>query len=439
MASIERTAYPRFPRQLSDQELDVRFGPTVEEAELIPSEGQGDEARLTFIVMLKSRQQLGYFPLLDEVPEQVIAFLRSALNLPASTGLIDGRVKSHTISRYRSPIRAHLGVRRYGDGGEGVIDPVIRAAALTMSDPADLINLAIETLVKANVELPAFSALDRIVGHLRQEVHAALYHSITSRLRCEQQTALDALLEVPPGENVSPMARFRESPGPATLQHIRQWSVRLAELDAVIDPKSFLEGVAHTKIRQFAAEAGRMQIGDLRDLTQLGKRHTLLVCFLFQTQAETRDELAEMFLRRMRKTRHAAKERLRALQERHQSMEESLISVLGEVLNQAKDDCSDHDLGRRVRAVLDAEGGVELLGAQVESVSAYHQGNYLPLLWQFHADHRFVLFRVLELIGLASTTQDSALIDAWRYVVQHRRTRRATLLREIDLGFLSQR
>jgi TnpA family transposase len=182
-----------------------------------------------------------------------------------------------------------------------------------------------------------------------------------------------------------------------------------------------------------------MQIGDLRDLAQPGKRHTLLLCFLFQTQAGTRDELVEMFLRRMRKTRYAAQERLRALQERHQSMEESLIGVLGQVLKQAKDDCNDHDLGRRVREVLDAEGAVELLGARVESVSAYHQGNYLPLLWQLHADHRSVLFRLLELIGLASTTQDNALVDAWQCVLQHRRTHRATIPREIDLGFLSQR
>ncbi|MBK1724922.1 Tn3 family transposase [Thiocystis violacea] len=235
------------------------------------------------------------------------------------------------------------------------------------------------------------------------------------------------------------MARFKESPGPATLQHMREWTERLAELDAIIDSKPFLKGVAHTKIRQFAAEADQTQIGDLRDLTQPGKRDTLLLCFLFQAQAGTRDELVEMFLRRMRKNRHAARERLRALQERHQSLEESLIGVLGQVLSQAKDECSDHDLGRRVRQVLDAEGGVDLLGAQVESVSAYHHDNHLPLLWPFHADHRSALFRVLELIGLASATQDSALIEAWRYVLQHRRARQATLPRDIDLGFLSLR
>jgi hypothetical protein len=298
MASIDRTAYPQFSLQLSDHELDARFGPTGEETELTFRESRGDAARLTFLVMLKSRQQLGHFPLLDEVPEQIVAFLRTALNIPASTDLIDGRVKSHTLSRDRGPIRACLGVRRYGDGGEAVVNRAIRAAALTMSDPADLINLAIETLIKANAELPAFSALDRVVGHLRQEVHAVLYHSITAGLTQEKCAALDMLLEVPPGESVSPMARFKESSGPATLQHIRQRTERLAELDAIVAPKPFLEGVAHTKIRQFAAEAARMQSGELRDLAQPGKRHTLLLCFLLQTQAGTRDELVEMFLRR---------------------------------------------------------------------------------------------------------------------------------------------
>lgn len=439
MASIERTAYPRFSQQLSDQELDDRFGPTTEEAAWVLRHSSSNEERLTFLVMLKSLQQLGYFPVLDEVPEQVLAFLRTVLNLPASTALIDSRSRSHTLFRQRTLIRTQLGMCRYGEGGETVITPVIRSAALTMSDPADLINLAIETLIKAHVELPAFSALDRVVGHVRQEVHAKLYQSITADLTSTLATTLDALLDVPLGESISPFARFKESPGPATLHHIRQWSDRLAELDDIIDPKPLLKGVAHTKIRQFAAEASRMQIGDLRDLTQPGKRHTLLLCFLFQAQAGTRDELVEMFLRRMRKTRHAAKEKLRALQEKHQSMEESLIGVLGQVLNQARDECSDHDLGNRVRQVLDAEGGVDLLGTQVDSVSAYHQGNDLPLLWQFHVNHRSVLFRVLELIGLSSTTQDSALIDAWRYVLHHRRARLPLLPKGIDLAFLSQR
>jgi len=439
MASLNRTAYPRLPKQLSDEELEAQYGPTEEETALTFKETIGDSARLTFLVMLKTRQQLGYFPLLGDVPEQITVFLAAALSLPLDPALLNARVKTKTLFRYRSLIRTHLGTSAYGDAGERLIEPVIRTAALTMSDPADLINLAVETLTRSNLELPAFSALDRLVGHLRQQVHAALYRSITAELNPEQAARLDALLEVPSGESVSAIARLKESPGPATLKHIRRWTQRLAELDDILDPKPLLAGVAHTKIRQFAAEAARLQVGDLRDLSQPGKRHTLILCLLFQAQATTRDELVEMFLRRMRQTRHAAQEHLLLLQERHREMEEALIDVLGQVLNQAKGDCGDDILGRRVRRILEDQGGVDTLGAHVEAVSAYHRNNYLPLLWYAHATHSYVLFRVLELLGIESATRDRALVDAWHYVLRHRNSRRRTLPCEIDLGFLSQR
>ncbi len=40
-------------------------------------------------------------------------------------------------------------------------------AAETMSDPADLINRAVEVLQAASIDLPAFSALDRLINHMR--------------------------------------------------------------------------------------------------------------------------------------------------------------------------------------------------------------------------------------------------------------------------------
>jgi len=58
MASIDRTAYPRFSHPLSDQELDARYGPTEEETVLTLDKSLGAGARLTFLVMLKTRQQL---------------------------------------------------------------------------------------------------------------------------------------------------------------------------------------------------------------------------------------------------------------------------------------------------------------------------------------------------------------------------------------------
>lgn len=437
MASIDRTAYPRLGKRLSASELEAQYAITEEEARLVRLATNGDSPRLTFLVLLKTRQHLGYFPTLLELPDQIVRFLADSFGLPQTTPLLDAEIKKKTLSRYRTVIRSHLGGTAYD--GDRLIEPVVRTAALTMSDPADLINVAIETLMQSNVELPAYSTLDRLVGHVRHQVHESLYRSITAGLSEAQGTRLDALLEVPPGESISGIAHLKEFPGPATPKHIRQWTDRMAELDAILDPRPLLAGIAHTKIRQFAAEAARLQLGDLRNLSQPGKRRTLILCLLFQAQSTTRDELVEMFLRRMRRTRHAAQEQLRLLQERHREMEETLIGVLGQVVHQARGDFSDDILGRQVRRILEDQGGVDTLGAHVEAVSAYHQNNYLPLLWRAHATQRSLLFRVLELLRLESATRDNALVDAWHYLLHHRNSRRQCLPLDIDLGFLSQR
>jgi len=69
MASIERTAYPRLGKRLSASELKTHYSIT------------DVKARLTFLAMLKTRQHLGYFPALLEVPAQIVRFLADAFGL----------------------------------------------------------------------------------------------------------------------------------------------------------------------------------------------------------------------------------------------------------------------------------------------------------------------------------------------------------------------
>src|SRR6185437_15647624 len=91
-------------------------------------------------------------------------------------------------------VRAHLHVAPYGKAVERLLTQTILGAAGTMSDPADLINRAIEALQSASIDLPAFSTLDRLAGKLRAEVHGRMFDRVAERLAGEDATALDALL-----------------------------------------------------------------------------------------------------------------------------------------------------------------------------------------------------------------------------------------------------
>ena len=54
-----------------------------------------------------------------------------------------------------------------------VAEAAIREAALVKNHPPDLINVALERLVEASLELPAFSTLDEMAATIRAEVNAA--------------------------------------------------------------------------------------------------------------------------------------------------------------------------------------------------------------------------------------------------------------------------
>ena len=439
MASIERTAYPRLTGRMSEAMHRQAYTLSEDEKTLVLQSANGNSGRLTFAVLLKARQALGYFPSASEIPESVQRYLAEQLSLDISTRLADAEHLRKSRSRYRLTIRAHLGCRLFADVGNDVIAPVIGSAARTMSDPADLINVAIEALNKANIELPAFSTLDRLVGHIRQQVHDELYHAIAGSLTPDDREELDQLLRVADGETVTPFAALKETPGPATLSHVRAWADRLAGLNAIINPKPLLVGIPHTKVRQFAAEAKAFEASDLRDVTHPGKRHALLVCFVEQAQTSTRDELAGMLLRRIRRTRGSARDELKALQDQHRNIEERLIGVVGGVLDHARDADDDAALGRRIRQLLAENGGIEAIGQQYNAVSALHDDNYLPLMWPAHTKHRSVLFRVLDLLDIRSATHDVSVLRALDTVREHRHNRRDFILNDLDLSFAAAR
>ncbi|WP_442811275.1 DUF4158 domain-containing protein [Streptosporangium sp. NBC_01756] len=62
MASIDRTAYPRFTRAVSARELAEVFTPSADEVEWARGKAHDDQPLLALLVWLKAYQRLGYFP-----------------------------------------------------------------------------------------------------------------------------------------------------------------------------------------------------------------------------------------------------------------------------------------------------------------------------------------------------------------------------------------
>src|SRR3546814_5938609 len=77
MANLERTAYPRFPRVITTRDLLRHYTPDVDEVEWASGFARSDTGRLGLIVLLKTFQQLHYFPALENVPAEIISHIRT--------------------------------------------------------------------------------------------------------------------------------------------------------------------------------------------------------------------------------------------------------------------------------------------------------------------------------------------------------------------------
>ena len=437
MTAIDRTAYPKLGKALTREELVARHSLNAADREFISANTRGGAGRLTLAVLLAVRRDVGYFPASGETHASVIDHIAGQLQLAVTERFQDFSAK--TLYRYRAAARVYLDACTYGKAGEGLVLAAITHAALTMSDPADLINRAIEDLSSAGIDLPAFSTLDRLVGHVRTKVHIRMYDAVAARLNPATIETLDALFIVPTGSVTTAFNRLKHSPGPLRPKTIRQWTERLDWLTGLIDPDPPLEGITHTKLRQFAAEAAAMEVSDFLNVSRLGKRHTLLLSLIRQARAKCRDEVTEMLLRKVRGTQAAARKKLKELQESQRDVEERLIAVLLKALQTTGSEECDAVVGHQIRTVFAQLGGVETLVEQCETVSAAHHNNDLPLLWPIHARTRSLLFNVLEVMDIRSATQDVSLLDALGTVIAYRNARRAELKDEVSLEFASQR
>lgn len=436
MASIERTAYPRFKRAPTAKELQEIYTPTPQEIEFGYQAARGVQNRLTLLVLLKAFQRLGYFPALDQIPQVIVNHVVHSLRLPP--GVSVGYDNARTLYRHHRAIRAYLEVTPYGNHPRHVAIEAVFKAADVQDNPADLINVAIAELIKERCELPAFGTLDRLVRRVRTLVNSRFFRTVLDCLSMEEQRQLDRLLDTLHPSHRSDFNYLKEPPKSATLTHMHDLQVRFSWLLTMGDVERLLAGIPNAKVKHFAAEARALDASEIRKFTA-PKRYTLLLAMLERARVNARDNLVETFLKRMGAIHNKGKQALAELQERHRAKTERLISVFTEVLRTTENNQGDDAaIGRQVKDVLAARGGADVLLDDCESISAYSGNNYLPLLWKFYKSHRSELFRMVRLLTIWSTSQDKSLTGALDFLLQIESRRSEFLKANLDLSFASE-
>lgn len=434
MTLIDRTAYPRFKQYPSAKELTELYTPTVLEIKFVKSHVRSHEGLLCFMVMLKLFQRLGYFPHPENVPITIIKNLRSHLKLRDWVKAIPTERQRRN---YQQAIREYLGVKSYDEVAQKLIAVVVSSAAEVKDHPADLINIAIEELVKERYELPTFNLLDRLVGHVRSITNNRLFQRVSQGLSSAEQAYLDQLLLGEASESIATLNLLKSSPKSAKLSHLKQLQTKFNQLMTFGDAKRLLSSIALAKVKYLAAQARALDISEFQDI-KLPKRRALLLCLLYEAQVKTRDHLVEMFVKRILKIQNNAKERLKELREKHLTQTSEMLGMFAEVLTVSKDTQDNlAALGEQVLFILDEHGGPELLLLKYEEIAAYNTNNHLPLMWRFYAANRKGLFSLVCSLDIHSTSADESVVDALKFVLDNESKRGKYLPFKINLDFIS--
>lgn len=473
MTSIERTAYPRFKRQLTAKELTEIYTPNKSEIAFAYATTKGESNILNLVCLLKSFQRLGYFPSLMDIPLKIVNHIRSNLKFPDDTVL--GYENRKTMYRHRTAIREYLQVNQFNQTGLHIAIKAVNELATVMDNPADLMNVAIAELVKNRYELPGFNTLNRLVRRVRNVVNQRLFSLVLSRISSDYQERLLDLLERHPLEYQTSFNSLKQLPKSPTRNNINDFIVHSIWLDFLGDVKPILKDITTAKIHHFAAEARVLDAREIKDFS-LAKRITLILCLIYAVQVTARDSLVEMFLKQMRSINNDAAKELELIKKRIQETQEKLVGVLTNVLhvfvdeNQlAHEQASTHpeievsdssssnsreqtlllnlsveslknqgeSLFDKLNNVFTQDGGAERLLSECEAMNAYKGNNHLPLLWKFYKNHRRTFFRLVKALDFKSTTNEHSVIEALQFVLENSHRRGEFLKPSIELDFIS--
>jgi len=377
---------------------------------------------------MKTFQRLGYFVALQDVPPLIVSHVANKLGVCDSKLDLKRYDLSGSRRRHMQVIRDYLGVKRYDTPAQDLVAEVMKRAAEHKEDLADIVNVAVEELIRQSYELPGFTVLLRTARHTRAELNRVLYRRMDELLTADDRRFIDQLFLVEPQTGTSDWARLKEDPGSPTLTHLQELIAHTNWLRQHLIGARFGGFVPQAKLRQFAAEAKSL---DVTSMTRVPvPKHYAIAAALLQRQvARSLDDLAEMLVKRVRSLHNDAKARLEQFHLKQQGNTEKLIGLFRRVLVAYQTPGSVQERFHAMSGTLGDQ--VDELINECDSLAAFADENYLPFMLSAYKRQRQTLFAVLDQLELVSTTQDTALQKAIHFIRQnqHRRLDQIPIVR----------
>ena len=294
------------------------------------------------------------------------------------------------------------------------------ASSRVREDLADIVNTAIEELVRQRYELSGFSTLFRAARAARFAINRGYYRQIYQATDALARANIATLFERDSAERRSSWDRLKSEPGQPTVKRIRAFLVHLDWLRKQVASTNPLTGIPAVKLQRFAAEARVLNAARMKELTE-EKRFALAAALLFRQLARAYDDAADMLIRQVQRIHYKAKELMDIRQASHLQQSAELVSTLRNITIAYQQEGPAEQRLHAIGALLGQDPNNLL--ERCEEYAALASGIYLQLLPRFFRHPRTALLLLLEHIPLSSTSQDQSLEKAIVFILAHQNIR----------------
>ena len=440
MTAIERTAYPRFKKNhYRKNDLQIYLPSDAEREYLWNNDIRSDKMRLNFMLQLKTFQQLGYFPNIHAIPKTIVRTIRQALGTPRAVKL--GYQHADTKYRHRRLIRELLGIDENNKSRDQLIMQLAEIAAQTMNDPANIINVILEALVKERYELPAFSAIDRTVCNIRHKINDNIFNVIRGRIdHADKTILLLKTLEKKATEHKSPYHQFKRLPQKPTVTHFKELVAHHDWLMTFGDFSKYLTDISKIKLEQFAEEARALPANAVKEMCHQDKKIALIACLLAQAQCRTKDALAQTFDQTVHSAEKEAIRHYTTLDKSENELIESIAELLFDITTDYQDKKRGKDNLRKLFAKhYEHYGGADKVIQDCEKLLQKGNNKHYPFIWKYYRTKRTGIFAFLQSVQLAGIKKEQPLLHALKIVEEIRKNKRhkewVELNKKVDLSF----
>lgn len=401
-----RLLYPELPVPLTPADLQRLFTPGYEDRQWARTLARTGHSQVDALVHLKIFQSLGRFLAEEDIPTTIREYISRKLQVTDKTHRAP---PERTRYRHHAAIRAYLGVTPWGTGAQHMAESTMSKMAEARTDPADLINAAIDALVRHHFELPVLKTLRRLAGTAHHAINEDQWSQVCAALGDAQRKELEAMLIVAPEARESSFANLCSGAGRATRKNLKALIARYDWLCTLPDPTKPLASIADAKVLQWANEARRLKAPELRAYVT-PRRLTLLLAVIREARGRILDDMTKMLLKLARNIEWRSEEYQNDWHAGHHRQTDSLIRALRDLLGALGSDDEPIKKVVRLDAIVITHGGRETLETACAEHLHHERRNWRPIARQAFLPLRAPLMRLVDTLPLTATPEAMDLL-----------------------------